>query len=71
MLMQLWSEKMNFVHCQSKKVGKNGIKLLKSNNDVLQQYVCNHCVRRFNERTGTPMAGLRTSVELVEMALTA
>ncbi len=62
---------MNCVHCQSEKVVKNGTKRLKSNNDVLQQYLCNNCGRRFNERTGTPMAGLRTSVEVIEMALTA
>ena len=61
---------MNCVDCKSEKVVKNGTKTLKSN-EVLQQYLCNSCGRRFNERTGTPMAGLRTSVETIEMALNA
>lgn len=61
---------MKCVHCESEKVVKNGTKTLK-NNELPQQYLCNSCVRRFNERTGTPMAGLRTPVETVEMALNA
>mgnify|MGYP001791441222 FL=1 len=61
---------MNCVHCQSEQVVKNGVKTLKSN-QMLQRYLCKACGRRFNERSGTPMARLRTPVATVEMALNA
>ena len=61
---------MNCVYCQSEQVVKNGIKTLKSN-QVLQRYLCKTCGRRFNERSGTPMARLRTPVSTIEMALNA
>ena len=61
---------MNCVYCQSEQVVKNGIKILKSN-QVLQRYLCKTCGRRFNERSGTPMARLRTPTATVEMALNA
>ena len=54
--------------CQSEKVVKNGTKTLKTN-QVVQQYLCNDCHGRFNERSGTPMKRLRTPRETVEMAL--
>ena len=59
---------MNCVHCQSKRVVKNGTKALKTG-QVVQNYLCNACGRRFNERTGTPMSRLRAPVETVELAL--
>lgn len=61
---------MQCVHCSSKRVVKNGTKTLKSH-EVLQRYLCRDCKRRFNERSGTPMAGLRTPVATVEMAFKA
>jgi transposase-like protein len=57
---------MNCIHCQSEAIVKNGTKTLKTG-QVLQQYLCNTCGRRFNERSGT----LRTPVTTVEMALNA
>lgn len=37
--------------------------------DIIQTYYCRHCEKRFNERTGTPMANLRTPKALVVSAL--
>ncbi len=59
---------MNCIYCQSERVVKNGTKRLKTG-QVVQNYLCNECGRRFNERSGTPMARLRTPVETVEMAI--
>lgn len=59
---------MNCLHCQSERVVKNGTKTLKTGQRI-QNYLCNECGRRFNERSGTPMSRLRTPVEVVEMAL--
>jgi transposase-like protein len=59
---------MNCVYCKGNKVVKNGTKTLKTN-QVVQQYLCKDCQRRFNERSGTPMNRLRTPVETIEMAL--
>ena len=59
---------MNCLYCQSKQVVKNGTTTLKTG-QRLQNYLCNECGRRFNERSGTPMARLRTPVETVEMAI--
>lgn len=61
---------MRCVHCQSKQVVKNGKTTLQTG-QVVQKYLCNECGRRFNERTGTPMSRLRTSAQVVEMALNA
>jgi transposase-like protein len=61
---------MNCIHCQSEAIVKNGTKTLKTG-QVLQQYLCNTCGRRFNERSGTPMARLRAPVATVEMVLNA
>jgi transposase-like protein len=38
---------MNCIHCQSEAILKNGTKTLKTA-QVLQQYLCNTCGRRFN-----------------------
>jgi transposase-like protein len=59
---------MNCVYCKGNKTVKNGTKTLKTN-QVVQQYLCKDCQRRFNERSGTPMKRLRTPVETIEMAL--
>lgn len=61
---------MKCVDCESEEVVKNGTTLLQTG-QVVQKYLCNECGRRFNERTGTPMWRLRTSSEVVEMALNA
>lgn len=61
---------MNCIYCESEKVVKNGTTLLQTG-QVVQKYLCNGCVRRFNERTGTPMSRLRTPVGIVEAALNA
>ena len=47
---------------------KNGTQRLKSA-EVRQRYKCNDCGHRFNEVSGTPMAGLRTPVKEIEKAL--
>jgi transposase-like protein/GNAT superfamily N-acetyltransferase len=49
---------MDCPHCQSRQVVKNGRETL-SDGVLLQRYRCNDCGKRFNERTGTPMARLR------------
>ena len=59
---------MNCIDCQSEQVVKNGTKSLKTT-QVLQQYLCKACGRRFNERSGTPMARLRTPAATIEIAL--
>jgi len=61
---------MQSIHHSSERGGKNGTKTLKSQ-EVLQRYLWQDCKRRFNERSGTPMAGLRTPVATVEMAVKA
>ena len=45
--------------CQSQQTVKNGKKHLQDQSDV-QKYWCKACGRQFNQRTGTPMARLRT-----------
>ena len=35
----------------------------------IQHHLCKACGKRFSEKTGTPMAGLRTAPEIVAMAL--
>lgn len=61
---------MKCVDCGSERVLKNGTKRLQTQ-QVVQQFLCKECGRRFNERTGTPMSRLRTPVEVIEMALNA
>jgi transposase-like protein len=56
--------------CESEQVVKNGKVTLKDKSSI-QKYRCRGCTQRFNERTGTPMARLRTPVMLVEMAIKA
>ncbi len=59
---------MNCPHCQSQSTVKNGTRQLQSGQRV-QFYRCHNCQRRFNDRTGTPMARLRTDSKVVEYAL--
>ncbi|WP_148216055.1 IS1 family transposase [Acaryochloris marina] len=61
---------MQCIHCQSENVVKNGTKTLKTA-QVVQYFLCKDCGRRFNERSGTPMARLRTPVETISMAINA
>ena len=58
------------MHCASERIVKNGTKTLKTA-QVLQCYRCKECGRCFNERSGTPMARLRTPVETISMAIKA
>src|SRR5512146_986751 len=59
---------MNCPHCQSEKTVKNG-KVKLQDQSVQQRYLCQGCKKRFNERTKTPMARLRTPVSLVAAAI--
>ena len=59
---------MQCVYCHSETVVKNGTHRLQ-NGQVVQYYRCRECHRNFNERTGTPMARLRTPSPVVEFAL--
>jgi transposase-like protein len=36
---------------------------------IIQNYRCNECGRRFNERSGTPMARMRTPAEVIALAM--
>jgi transposase-like protein len=55
-------------YCQHEAVVKNGTRRL-SDGQVLQAYRCRGCGRQFNDRTGTPLARLRTPSSVVEYAL--
>lgn len=59
---------MECPQCQSQKVVKNGKYRLKDKREI-QHYLCKECRKRFSDKTGTPMARLRTSPEMVAMAL--
>lgn len=60
---------MNCPECASEQIVKNGrIKL--QDQTSIQKYLCKTCGKQFNERTGTPMARLRTPASLVSFALT-
>jgi len=50
---------MKCPHCRSEKTVKNGMVKLQDQS-VQQRYLCQACGKRFNERTHTPMARLRT-----------
>jgi transposase-like protein len=58
---------MKCVYCDSERVVKNGKGQLSA--QAIQRYLCHECGRRFNERSGTPMARLRTAPETVALAL--
>jgi transposase-like protein len=55
---------MRCPHCQSEQTVKNGTVKLQDQSQQ-QRYMCRDCNRRFNERTNTPMARLRTPVMIV------
>ena len=58
---------MNCINCESERVVKNGKK--HSGGKSIQRYLCNGCGKRFNERSGTPIARLRTPVETIAIAM--
>jgi transposase-like protein len=58
---------MNCIHCENKRVVKNGKK--QSGGKSIQRYLGNECRKRFNERSGTPIARLRTPVETIAIAM--
>lgn len=58
---------MNCVYCESERVVKNGKD--QASGQIIQTYLCKDCGRRFNERSGTPMARLRTSPETIALAM--
>jgi transposase-like protein len=58
---------MDCIYCESKRVVKNGKK--SSGGKSIQRYLCNECGKRFNERSGTPIARLRTPVATIAIAM--
>lgn len=58
---------MKCVYCESGCVVKNGKDQASGQN--IQTYLCKDCGRRFNERSGTPMARLRTAPETIALAM--
>lgn len=58
---------MNCPYCNHV-AGKNG-KDKHADGKVIQTYLCKVCDKRFNERTATPMARLRTPVATVSKVL--
>lgn len=59
---------MKCPYCHSEQVHKNGVRTLKVQEKV-QYYRCYHCKRGFNERTGTPMARLRSNSSVISYAI--
>jgi transposase-like protein len=59
---------MHCPHCQSPKVIKNGNHHLQDGTPM-QNYLCKDCGKRFSQRTGTPMARLRTPTATVSIAM--
>lgn len=59
---------MKCPHCQSEQTVKNGTAALKDGS-AQQRYLCRGCSKRFNERTNTPMARLRTPATIVSAAI--
>lgn len=59
---------MRCPHCQSEQTVKNGTATLKDGSRQ-QRYLCRQCRKRFNERTHTPMARLRTAPAIVAAAI--
>lgn len=59
---------MNCADCQSQEVVKNG-RTKRQDGSVVQKYHCKVCNKQFNERSGTPMARLRTPSVIVSAAL--
>ena len=59
---------MNCPDCQSEQIVKNG-KITLQDHTPIQKYLCKACGKQFNERTGTPMARLRTSSMVLSLAM--
>ncbi|ASC73521.1 hypothetical protein XM38_044880 [Halomicronema hongdechloris C2206] len=59
---------MRCPHCQSQKTVKNGTARLKDQS-TRQRYLCRDCGKRFNARTHTPLARLRTLASMVSAAI--
>ena len=59
---------MQCPHCKSQSVVKNGKYSLRDGTTI-QHYLCKDCSKRFSDKTGTPMAGLRTPVAMISIAL--
>jgi transposase-like protein len=55
------------IYCESERVVKNGKD--EAAGQVIQTDRCNDCGRRFNERSGTVMARLRTPPEVITLAM--
>jgi hypothetical protein len=61
-------EPMHCPECESQQIVKNG-KVTLQGGAVVQKYVCKACRKQFNDRTGTPMARLRTPSTIVTLAM--
>jgi transposase-like protein len=59
---------MKCPHCQSEQTVKNGTAKMQDQS-IQQRYRCQACGKRFNERTNTPMARLRTPSVMVSAAI--
>ena len=59
---------MQCPYCDNQSIVKNGLFSLQDGS-LIQHYLCKACCKRFSHKTGTPMAGLRTSTEIVVTAL--
>jgi transposase-like protein len=59
---------MNCPHCQRAQTVRNGTRTLQDQS-LQQRYLCHTCRKRFNARTKTPMAGLRTPSTVVSAAI--
>jgi len=59
---------MECPYCHEQKVVKNGKHYHKDGTGI-QDYQCKVCVKRFSERTGTPMSRLRTPANVVSLAI--
>jgi transposase-like protein len=66
-MIGIYFREMNCIYCESNRVVKNGKK--QSGGKSIQRYLCNECGKRCNERSGTPIARLRTPVETIAMAM--
>ena len=59
---------MKCAHCHHHHIVKFGTQVLQDGTPI-QKYHCKGCGRTFNERSGTPMARLRTSPATVSLAI--
>lgn len=59
---------MRCPHCQSEQTVKNGTAKLQDQS-LQQRYLCQACSKRFNQRTNTPIARLRTPSKIVSAAI--